>query len=250
MTGPSLDAMDAAVRRKSYSAMATEIQLLDDLILHINHGTALLTGHKHDRGLNFLLGLLLNRAFNSLWRAREDAVCGYPGECLTLCRSALEHWATARWVELHPRTRNWWLWAVVEEVKQPPKRPPSTDQMLKELGDLGKVPRDIYNVLSKFAHPKSVGLRWVIHFDPNSTYFHAGAHFDEHALRICLYFLVGAAQACLEPTARLQNRMLGNADAEWLETGKELSSRGEAFMRRVEDEVVEEAGKIDRQSET
>jgi hypothetical protein len=232
--------------------MGTQIQLLDDLILHINHGTALLTGRKHDRGLNFLIGLLLNRAFNSLWKAREAAVCGYPGECLTLCRSALEHWATARWVELHPRTRNRWLWAILEEVKQPAKRPPSIDQMLKELGDrgLGETPKAMYNWLSKFAHPKSIGLGWVIHHDPDSTYFHAGGHFDQHGLRMCLYFLMGTTQACLEPIARLQHRMVGEVDADWLQKGKELSDRAEGFVRRVEEEVVEEAEKIGRQSET
>jgi hypothetical protein len=244
MTGPSLDSLDGEVRRQSYSAMRAEIDLLDDLILHINHGKALLTGYQHDRGLDFLMGLLLSRAFNSLWRAREDAVCGYAAECLTLCRSALEHWATARWVELHPETRDRWLWAIVAEVEQPAEWPPSTDQMLKDLGDLGKTARQMYDVLSKFAHPKSIGLRWIIHFDPHSTYFHAGGYFDEHGLRICLYFLVGVAQACFEPIARLQNRMLGSVDAGWLQKGKQLSEPAEAFVRRVEDEVLKEAGKL------
>jgi len=244
MTVPSLDHIDAAARRQSYSAMTAEIKLLDDLILHINHGTALLTGHKHDRGLNFLMGLLLSRAFNSLWRAREDAVCGYTAECLTLCRSALEHWTTARWVELHPRTRNRWLWTILAEVKRPTKRPPSIDQMLKDLGDLGKIPRAMYDVLSKFAHPRSAGLSWMIHFDPASTYFHAGAHFDDRGLKVCLYFLTGVAQACLEPIARLQNRMLGTVDADWLRKAEELSVPAGAFMRRVEADVIEEAAKV------
>ena len=244
MAGPDVESLDDAVRRQSYSAMKAEIELLDRLIVHINHGKALLTGHQHDRGLNFLIGLLLSRAFNSLWRAREDAVCGYAAESLTLCRSALEHWATARWVELHPRTRNRWLWTVLEEVEQPAKRPPSTDQILKELGDRGETPREMYNWLSKFAHPKSLGLRWMIHFDPQTTYFHAGGHFDERGLRMCLFFLVLVAQACLEPVARLQNRVLGNVDADWLQKAKEFSEPAEAFMRQVEDEVIKEAGKL------
>lgn len=246
MTEVNLESVDAAVRRQSYSAMSADMKLLDELILHLNHGMALLTGQPHDRGLNFLVGLLLHRSFNSLWKGREAAVCGYPGECLTLCRSALEHWATARWVEFHPRTRNRWLWAILEEVEQPVRRPPSIDQMLKELGDrgLGETPRNMYNWLSKFAHPKSIGLSWIIHFDAESTYFHSGGHFDKRGLRMCLFFLVGTAQVCFEPIARLQNRMLGGPDTDWLEKGRELSDRAGAFLRRVEDEVIEESGKV------
>jgi len=244
MTEPSVDKTDDAIRSQSYSAMEADIKLLDELILHVNHGTALLTGGQHDRGLNFLMGLLLNRAFNSLWRAREDAVCGYPAECLTLCRSALEHWATARWVELHPETTDRWLWSILEEVERPAERPPSTDKMLKDLGDLGKVPVQMYDLLSKFAHPKSIGLGWMIHADPETTYFHAGGHFDKRGLRTCLYFLVGVAQACLGPVVTLQNRMLGSFDADWLQKGKQLSERAEAFWRRVGDEVIREANKL------
>ncbi len=243
--GPTLDQIDASVRSKSQSAMAADIRLLDDLILHINHGTSLLTGHKHDRGVSLLMGLLLNRAFNSLWRAREDAVCGYPGECLSLCRSALEHWTVARWVDLHPDDRDLWLWAILREKSRPSNRPPSIGKMLKDLGDLGKTPREMYDVLSKFAHPRSVGLRWVIHFDSEDTYFHAGGHFDVHDLSVCLYFLVGVSQACLEPVARLQNRMLGKVDDEWLTEGKAISVKVEESLRRFESEVTEDARRLE-----
>ncbi len=247
MTQSPLDAMDEEVRKQSYAALGKEIELLDHLVLHINHGKSVLTGQKHDRGLNFLTGILLARAFNSLWRAREDAVLGYYAECLTLCRSALEHWATARWVELYPESLNMLLWAILEEVERPPPdvRVPSTNDMLGDLGDLAKNVRVMYDVLSKFAHPRSIGLRWLIDFDEEATYFHVGSHFDEHRLKTCLYFLVGTAQACLEPVARLQNRMLGSVDEGWLKDGRDLSSRAGEFMRAVEDEVVSEAESLD-----
>ena len=244
MTGPSLEGIDAEIRGQSYSKMEDEIKLLDDLILHINTGLAQLSGQKHDRGLNFLMNLLLNRAFNSLWRAREDAVCGYAPECLTLCRSALEHWTVARWVELNPEARDRWLWAILPEVKQPSKYAPTINWMLENLDELGEVPRQMYGQLSKFAHPRSKGLGWIIHFDSHSTYFHAGGHFDEHALRVCLYFLVGVTQACHEPVARLQKRMLGSPDSGWLGKGIALSEPAGLFLRRLEDEIIEQAGKL------
>ena len=180
----NLEDVDLAVRNQSYSAMAPDIQVLDDLIHHINQGLSQLSGHDHDRGLNLLTAILLNRAYNSLWRAREDAVLGYAAESLTLCRTALEHWTAARWVELHPEKRDCWLWAIVEEVEQPEHWPPTTNEMRKALGEVGTTPLEMYGVLSKFAHPKSVGLRWMIHYDPESTHFHAGGHFDERGLRV------------------------------------------------------------------
>jgi len=244
--GPSIDSIDNEVRRQAYAAMGQQVQLLDDLILHINHGTAMLTGRQHDRGLNLLTGLLLNRAFNSLWRAREDAVCGYHAESLTLCRSVVEHWAAARWVEFHPEAHDRWLWAVLEEVQRPAKNIPDVSQMLSELGVLGKRVAEIYDVLSKFAHPRSIGLRWLIHFDTEATHFRAAGYYDEHGLKVCLYFLIGMAQACLEPVARLQNRMVGSVEEAWLKHGKELSNRAEPFMEEVEREVAERVAEADK----
>ena len=46
----SLDSVDGIVCAQSLSQTGFEIKRLDNLILYINHGTALLTGHKHDRG--------------------------------------------------------------------------------------------------------------------------------------------------------------------------------------------------------
>jgi hypothetical protein len=245
MTEPALEEMDKAVRRRSYSAVGSEFELLDALVLHINHGKAKLSGVKHDRDLNFVIGILIARAFNSLWRAREDAVLGYYAECLTLCRCAVEHWATARWIELRPELTNMLLWAVLEEVERPPGRLPSTDKMLKDLGQVGERVLALYDILSKFAHPRSIGLSWLIHFDSEFTFVHAGGYFDQRGVRACLYFLIGTAQACLEPVARLQHRMLGLVDEEWLATGRELSSRAEEFMRNVEAEIRDQANKLE-----
>lgn len=244
-----LEENDKKVRIATYAYASKEMALLDQMLLHINHGLAQLTGQKHDRDLNFLSGLLLNRAFNSLWRAREDAACGYPAEALTLCRSVVEHWATVRWVEFHPERAKMWLWAILDEVEEPTERLPSTDAMLTELATLGAHVKQLYNLLSKFAHPKSTGLAWVIHYDEETTYFHSGAHFDERGIRMCLYFLLGAAQACLEPVARLQNRMLGTPDDEWLARGRELSERAQVVLTGLEDEVEEEGARIAPRSE-
>jgi len=66
MSAPSdsLEGMDQGIRQRSLAAMPTKIQLLDDVLLHINHGTTLLADTKHDRGLDFLSAILLGRSFN------------------------------------------------------------------------------------------------------------------------------------------------------------------------------------------
>jgi hypothetical protein len=234
---PSLDAIDAEVRRISHEAMGKSIDLLDRLILHINHGKAALTGSRHDRGRDFLIGVLLSRAFNSLWRAREDAVCGYYPESLTLCRSAAEHWLAVKWLELHPEPTDRWLWAILEEVPRPEDLIPKVGSMFAEVDPDGLNKR-IYDMLSKFVHPRGTGLRWMIHWDETSTYFHVGGHFDERNLRTCLYFLIIYAQACLRPTAALLERMLGSIDEKWLNDGVDISKEARSFVESVETEII------------
>lgn len=240
-TDKPLEAQDTDVRHLSMQHLGSEIRILDDIILKINGGTAALTGYKHDRGLNFLAGLLVNKGFNSLWRAREDAVSGYPVQSLTLCRAALEDWASLYWVELHPESVDRWLWPILEGVEQPKEWPPRFKQIwdeLSELGDLGKVTKAAYSILSEFAHPRGTGLRWLIHFDSESTTFHYGPHFDLHNLRACMFFLIQVAQGFLERIAQLQVRALGSVDAEWVTECRELSMRARAFLDEVADEIL------------
>lgn len=226
MSDLTLDVWDKEIHDKSLAAMPQEIQLLDELILLMNNGTALLSGTDHDRGLNFLAGVLIGRAFNSLWRAREDLLSGYPVQCMTLCRAALEDWATLIWVEIHPKNVNMFLWAIYEDQYERPKHfPPKFEAIWKELGDLGKIPAVMYDTLSKFAHPKSIGLRWMVGFDEKNTTFHYGPQFDLFYLKIGLFNLIQVTQAFGERIARLQDRMLGKVDQPWLEIGRALSAR-------------------------
>jgi hypothetical protein len=224
---------DEEVRQESLAAMPDEIRLLDDVILHLNHGAAVFSGREHDDGLNLLSALLISRAFNSLWRAREDAVCGYPVQSLSLCRGALEDWGTLIWVELHPTEVDKWLWAVLPEVERPAGVPPTFDAIWKELDELGKIPAEAYDALSKFAHPKSIGLRWLVEADTDFTHIHFGPHFDAHGFKICLFFLMQVAQAFFERVARLQERLVGKPEQEWLAEGRRLSHDATRFIDGV-----------------
>ena len=227
----SLDQMDEKVRRQSFASSEELIQMSDDILLHINHGMALLSGHKHDRGLNLLSFLLINHAFNSLWRAREDAVTGYPVQSLTLCRAALEDWATLRWVEIHPETADRWLWAILPELQRPKVSRPRFEKIWKKLGDDGLIPSQYYDALSKFAHPMSIGLGWLVHFDPANTYFHCGGHFDPEDLITCLSCQIELGQAFFERVAQVQFRMLGSVERSWLERGKQLTNQAEVLLK-------------------
>ena len=211
---------DAQVRLQCEATMPTEISLFDDLLLHLNHGMDPLNGQKQDRGLNLLVSLLLVRTFNSLWRAREDALNGYPVQCLALCRAALEDWVTACHVEAHPDRCDRWLVGILPECDGA-KKTVDFETMFKEVGGpLGDKAREAYGVLSDFAHPNGGGMRWLMHWDPATTFLHFGGYFDERALRFCLYFTIVLAQMSLERVAQLQQRQLNSVDERWLARGK------------------------------
>jgi hypothetical protein len=91
----------------------------------------------------------------------------------------------------------------------------------------------MYDTLSKFAHPKSIGLAWLIDFDEVSTTFHYGPRFDEHFLKVALFNLIQVAQAFGERVARLQNRMLGKVDGAWLDRGKAIADRAMATIDQM-----------------
>jgi hypothetical protein len=235
----AVDQIDQQVRRDSLVAMPKEIRLLDDILLHMNHGIVPLSGVTNDRGLDFLAMLLLHRAFGSLWRAREDAVCGYPVQSLTLCRAALEDWGTLCYIERHPETRNLWLRDVLEEIEASGREPRFKD-IWSDLGKLGERPDEAYGVLSLFSHPRGRGLPWLYHADAKTTYFHVGGRFDQHDLSVCLYFLVTVAQPFLERIAQLQFRVLGDAVLEWVQQGNELTKEASAFLDRIHAQILQD----------
>jgi hypothetical protein len=244
--------MDQQTKQRSLAAMPQEIAILDEILVHLNHGMHPLSGRPHDRGLNFLISLLLVRAFVSLRRAREDALCGYPVQSLALSRAALEDWGTCIYVEKNPDKRGLWLRGVLHEVEQE-GQPPKFKTIWNEVsGGLGAQAREAYGVLSLFAHPRDTGLPWLYHWDPDTTYLHWDGHFEPKNLKVCLYFLVSISQMLLERVAQLQFRVLAAVDEQWLAEGLEISARAGKFMDQVHGETVralDDAGAAGRRDE-
>ena len=234
-----LEQIDQQVRSASLAAMPEEIRLVDDILLHMNHGMSLLPGISNDTSVNLLAVLLLHRAFGSLWRAREDAACGYPVQSFALCRAALEDWGTLWYVERHPETRNLWLRDVLEEVEAPGQVPSFRD-IWDDLGGLGTMAKEAYSVLSLFSHPRGRGLPWLYHLDAEKGYFHTGGYFDRRGLERCLFCLVTVAQLFLERIRQLQCRVLGEASLEWVQRANEISKEGAEFIDRVSGEILKE----------
>ncbi len=111
--------------------------------------------------------------------------------------------------------------------------------MFKEIGGLvGDKARETYAVLSKFTHPNGGGLRWLMHWDPETTYLHFGGFFEERALRFCLYFLLVQSQVSLERVAQLQLRVLGSVDEPWLRRGNDLTELVTVFVDQVHRELA------------
>jgi len=101
--------------------------------------------------------------------------------------------------------------------------------MWKATGESELAARDAYDVLSKFAHPRGTGLRWLIHFDVESTFFHFGPYFDLRDLRTTLFFLLLIGQGLLDHVAQLQSRALGKSTRSgsgsgWNSLGELISS--------------------------
>lgn len=240
-----LDRRDQTVAARSLEHAGSAIRLIDEGLLLLNHGTAALTGHKHDRGLNFLTALLIVRAFNSIWKAREAAVEGYSVQCFVLARAALEDWIAIRWVEERPDEKDLWLSRLFSEVRVPldskgrERWVPSVDEMLKDIPE-GALPRVAYGHVSKFAHPRGTGLRWQFHADEESSFIHCGPHFDEQDLQACLYFLAHTVAGLLPAAERVQIRAFGQADPEWVERGTALVEQYLQYIRDVGASVLEE----------
>jgi len=234
-----LEQIDQQVRSASLAAMPEEIRLLDDILLHMNHGMVPFSGVSNDRGLNLLPVLLLHRAFGSLWRARESTICGYPIQSLTLCRTALEDWGTLCYVQRHPERRNLWLRDVFEEVGDPGQAPSFRD-IWDDLGELGQAAKRAYSILSLFAHPRGRGFRWLYHSDAETVYFHTGGYFDQRALERCLFTIIPVAQSFLEPIRELQCRVLGDANPEWVRRANDMSKEGAEFIDRVSGEILKD----------
>lgn len=246
LAGVPLDEWDAEIARESLASAASEIELFDELLILLNHGTALHSGERHDRGLNFLVGLLVTRAFNSLWRGRQSAVEGYVVQAFILIRAALEDWVAVQWLEEHPDEKDLWLCRILEEIPAPLNQSgrerwiPGADQMLGELKD-GEVPREVYRQMSKVAHPHGAGVGWQFHASEESLEVHCGPNFNERDLRVCLFLLIHTAAGLLPNVERLQIRWLGEADDEWIAKGRSGVERAQSFISESVAEILGEA---------
>ena len=235
-----LDQRDELVFRLSLERFGSAFRTLDGLIVLINHGTAALSGSRHDRGLAFLIGLLSVRAFNSIWQGRQSAAHGYPVQAMVAARAALEDWATVRWLEENPDDKDLWLCRILEEVAPPldaqgrERWVPKIDSMLKSL-DNGAVALVAYEQMSKLAHPRGSGLAWEFHADEGNAYIHAGGHLDERNLRAALFYLIHVAAGLLPSVERLQRLALGDVDPEWLTRGNDAVNEALAFISEVGD---------------
>lgn len=110
-----IEDMETRVTDQVLARFKDEVETFDALLFHINHGCGLLTNTDHDRGLNFLHLLILNRSFNSLHRARADLLAGYPAPCLTLARAAFEDWGTMRFSAQHHEVIRLYLQQILPE---------------------------------------------------------------------------------------------------------------------------------------
>ncbi len=235
---PSIEEVDAEVAAKAFRECGADIQLLDDFIGLINNGAALVTGRPIQRDINLITLLLLTRSVNSLWRAREDAVHGYPVQSLTHVRASLENWGTISYCEAHPDRMETWLRGL-DGVSDGKPWPPGFNDLWAALdAQLGDKAREAYGVLSLFAHPRDGALRWLFHAKSSKTMFKTGGFFDRDDLNFCLYFATTIAQLFLKNIGGLQARMLNAPNAAWAEEANAVTARGHEFLARMNEYVA------------
>ena len=240
---PTLEDGDKRSRLEIEGLETRGFRILDELLLVIQHGTARCSGHPHDRGLNFLTGLLFVRAFNTLWRARQDLAHGYPIQALMLARAVFEDWVAALWVEASPDRLPLFLSAILDEVDEPidergkPRRVPQVDRMIDELGEASAGARVTYDLLSKFAHPRGKSLRWQFSADEANLNLRAGSYIDHGDVSVTLYFLIDVAAPLLAPLGRLQDRWIGGDDPEWALRAVAAAQAGFEYTNELLDEI-------------
>lgn len=213
---------EAAAASAANTADPETIALLDRLTACITHGVSLLDAMKNDRGQNFLVGLLLSRAFGSLRCGRQALVAGYPAPSVILARAALEEWATICWVEAHPESIDRWLWAVFPDIySRPEGRVPSFNDMLKAIDDSDGY-RNVYDVLSKFGHPRSEGFVFQASVSGAFHDIQFTPAFSAEGVGMGLRTLIPVAFVLLGTIERWQERVLGAADPDWSAAAKQF----------------------------
>lgn len=237
MQNPVFESIDQAVRDSSLAAMPKEISVVDDILTHANDGVAALawswsSGAVGERSPEFLTILFISRAFKSLWRAREDAVCGYPVQCLALCRTAFEDFAAMSYIEQHPEKRQVWLQAIFPKTEWPGQEP-RPKELLDDYCRAAPVNRQFYHMLSEYVHP--TGGQLSHHFDWTT---HMAGLFDRRELKMCLMWLMMIAPLLLGALAPLRNRVLGEPVSEWDRRTDEISEEAQMPLGRLVDELL------------
>jgi hypothetical protein len=219
MPESTFDSTDQEVRIASFAAMPKAIRVLDEMLHHMKRGIHMMSGIENDPAINFLAFLLVCRGLPSLWRGREDAVCGYPVQCLTLCRAAFEDWGTFAYVERHPESGIVWVRDVFPDTEIS-GREPKFKELWETLGEDEEWAKRLYAFLSEYAHPRYRAFKWL--HEPateqrgtQTIRFHVAGYFNQGALEMCLLTLVAIAELFLESVRQLQRRLLGEPVSEW-----------------------------------
>jgi len=229
---PTFEDLDSLAREQSIARFPGAIGLVDDLLDTINGGMSS-GGGTHDRGAILLTALLINRASNSLYRAREDALCGFYGQAWTMCRAALEDWGTINYVRQNPADSNIWLRDILPEAHGEARRAPSFADIWKTLGPLTAVAQDLYGVLSAGgAHPRPEGMGFQFQIIGSTTVIRVGGVFDQDDLKVTLSHLIALATLILGEVGNIRGAGFpGTVDPGWNEEVGKLVARVGEFSK-------------------
>ena len=211
---------DARVAVESLGLLGDSFRVLDDVLIHLNHGCALLAGKDHDRGPHLAAILLLARAWNSLWRARVDIASGYYVQSLVLCRAAYEDFGVLEYLSENAEDAGLWLKGVTAPAAEFNTLPfskiwPVVERRLAAAGA-------VYGELCTMAHPTGASLHGSVNVDADGWIVRAGPKFDGEDANVALRYALMIALQLFTPLERLHVSMLGDFDREWQTEGKPL----------------------------
>ncbi len=247
----NLEEAEKAYYQNVLLARGADVSLIDNSTLHINHGLALVSGHEQEFNDRLVRMLLFTRAFNSLVWARKSLFTGYVVQALLLTRSAMEDWGSGAYVRHHPEEALLWLEAQ-EDWSGPGfaqiwEDAPDDEEIAQRLETTTKL-KTLYGYLSLFAHPRAAGLPYLVSWDAEQTYFHAGParQWDAEKFETGLYFLLYVIQGFFAAVDRITFDVTGELQEGWRNRALELTDLMRQRVASIEDRVQ---GRIDTAAE-
>lgn len=178
-----------------------------------------LDGVRFGRRWHGLLLLLATRTYNTALLALDAIHYGYPIQSIILSRSIYENVLTAGYVRRYPRQARFWLAKKYMADKASESIPRFGAMRAKEDKDTREKLKQMYGVMSQFAHPRPRGI-WAEHeLRGEVSHLRLGPRADEGQTIAAHYVLL----SLLPHALRVVALFIAQHDAAWWQAVQALT---------------------------